>query len=113
MSPPAAIGRELRSRGVTPGTSVWRANELPAVLPWPPVTDLGGEVQQGQPLERARHHERAGVDWPEADRLDELEHYFLGCLVVTGHEAFEFGAIHCRVGHADGTGGVERFHDRP
>ena len=32
-------------------------------------------------------------------------------IFLTGHEAFEFGAIHCRVGHADGKRVIECFHD--
>src|SRR5439155_11657090 len=72
------------------------SDELPAILPRPAMTDLQGDIQKRHALEDASHHERAGVDGPEPDRLDELEHLVLGALVVAGDETVETGAAQSR-----------------
>src|SRR2546428_14039106 len=87
------------------------SDELPAILPRPAVTDLQRDIQKRHALEDASHHEWAGVDGPEPDRPDELEHLVLGTLIVASHETVETGAAHRRVGPASGERVVECFDD--
>jgi hypothetical protein len=73
---------------------------------------LEREVEEAEVLELQRAAERADIDRPQADVGDELRHFLLRRVVVSGDEDVKLLASTSTSDKGSGKGGVERLHDR-